>query len=251
MEQRVFTQPGAGRGVLPEPQHSLGKQHSCLHRLVRTRLPGGSHHLPKVIQPGSGGTRFGPQVCVLRLPRWSHTPWLAATIFSPFPGSPPRQLGSQLLLRWPLEDRATLSTVLPDPRREPQVGAITSGWREAAPVFPRPERSGINLPDLAPETLYESAAPRPLQPIVVNRWADPSRGLSRAQLRLLGGREGEEVQNQLHPTCQGPGACEMQGQLSAHQQGMRPVLRPTPTLGRSAEPGRAVPELLGQSGRPG
>ena len=40
--------------------------------------------------------------------------------------------------------------------------------------------------------------PHPLQPTAVNRWTDPSLGLSRALQRLLGGREGEQGQTQLH-----------------------------------------------------
>lgn len=161
MEQRVFIQPGAGLRVLPEPQHSLEKQHSCLHRLVRKWLQG----VPSLAQSHPArkwqNQAWTPSLCV-RLPHWSHTSWLVATIFSPSQGSLPGNWGASCLLRWPLEDRATLSAVLPDPRREQQVGVITSGGREATPVFPRPERSAINLPDLAPETQYEPAAPRPL-----------------------------------------------------------------------------------------
>lgn len=71
------------------------------------------------------------------------------------------------MLRWPLDDRATLSTVLPDPRREQQVGVITSGGREATPVFPRPEQSAINLPDLALEMHWSMSLlhPAPSSPL--------------------------------------------------------------------------------------
>ena len=79
-------------------------------------------------------------------------------------------------------------------------------------VSPRPGQSGINLPDLASQMRRERAATLPPEPISVSRWADPSSwGLSRALLRLLGGREGgqsarerEEVQNQLHHPPLGP-----------------------------------------------
>lgn len=84
-----------------------------------------------------------------------------------FQGPHPGNWGASCLLRWPLDDRVTLSTVLPDPRREQQVGVITSGGREATPVFPRPEQSAINLPDLALETHWSMSLlhPAPSSPL--------------------------------------------------------------------------------------
>ena len=84
-----------------------------------------------------------------------------------------------------------------------------------------PQHSGQLRPEAQPQ-------PHPLQPTAVNRWTDPSLGLSRALQRLLGGREREQGQTQLHLLCPSPPPSKAGKPSSLRASSLLPVVEDAP-----------------------
>lgn len=154
------------------------------------------------------------------------------TLFSHVPSSPPRQLGTRGCSRnlWKTGPEHRPSRA---PRREQQVegwgrGDIRLQGRERAQCSQNPNDWGLILQIWRRRCVLSLWLPHPLQPTAVNRWTDPSLGLSRALQRLLGGREREQGQTQLHLLCPSPPPSKAGKPSSLRASSLLPVVEDAP-----------------------
>lgn len=107
-------------------------------------------------------------------------------------------------------------------------GDIRLQGRERAQCSQDPNDWGLILQIWRRRCVLSLWPPHPLQPTAVNRWTDPSLGLSRALQRLPGGREGEEGQTQLHLPSLSPPPSKAGRPSSLRPSSLLPVVRGTP-----------------------
>ena len=185
MGPRIFIKrvSGAGLGVSRASSQPRGSRHNCLHHLGEERRPGLSHHLPKVTRPTSKWQNQGlsPRLCG-----------------STFHVQPPQPVASCAALSFHLPRFPSQVTGDPGPasaasgrQGEPEHSASrptggsggeqqVAGGHQAAG---KPLHCSRVLSDLGlifqiwHHTRDTSLLPpHPLQPVTVNRWADPSLG---------------------------------------------------------------------------